>query len=97
MEDSLFNGAQHLQKGLISHLQVHGMSDDFLNVHGKNTVIFSRRTDTSQTRIDYIFSNSKSCIYFQYIPVIGLDHNAALAMYDIENQLVQKKILHFIG
>ena len=29
MEDSLFNGAQHLQKGLISHLQVHGMSDDF--------------------------------------------------------------------
>ena len=91
MEDSLYNGAQHLQKALISHLQVQGLSDDFLNVHGNNAIMFSRRTENSETRIDYIFSNSKACIYFQYLSVTGLDHSAALAMYEIDVNVVKEQ------
>ena len=61
------------------------MSDDFINLHGVDVRMFSRITNTSSTRIDYIFSNSKACIYFQYIDMLaGLDHKVALAKYDIE-------------
>ena len=91
-EDSLYNSSQHLQKGLISHLQVQGLSDDFLNVHGRNVIMYSRITATSKTRIDYIFSNTSSCNYFQYLPVAGLDHCAALARYDINFEIVKEVI-----
>ena len=60
------------------------MSDDFLNVHGRETIMFSRVTETSSTRIDYVFSNSNSCNYFQYLNMRGLDHYAILARYDIK-------------
>ena len=84
LEDSLHNSSQHLQAGLVKHIQVHGLSDDFLNVHGKDTIMYSRVTNTSKTRIDYIFSNTKACSYFQYIDMnLGLDHRAAFARYDI--------------
>ena len=83
--DSLHNSSQHLQPALVKHLNIHGMSDDFINVHGGDVRMFSRITNTSSTRIDYIFSNSKACIYFQYIDMLaGLDHKVALAKYDIE-------------
>ena len=91
-EDSLYNSSQHLQKGLISHLQVQGLSDNFLNVHGRNVIMYSRITATSKTRIDYIFSNTSSCNYFQYLPVAGLDHCAALARYDINFEIVKEVI-----
>ena len=83
LQDSLYNGGQHLQSGLVHHLQIYGLSDDFLNVHGKETVMYSRVTEISKTRIDYIFSNSQSCIYFQYLSVNGLDHCASLARYEM--------------
>ena len=86
--DSLNNSVQHLQPGLVKHLQIQGLSDDFLNVHGNNAVIYSRITTVSKTRIDYIFSNTSKCSYFQYIDMnLGLDHCAALASYDISLSL----------
>ena len=39
--DSLHNSAQHLQPGLIKHMQIHGLSDDFLNIHG-DIIMYSR-------------------------------------------------------
>ena len=91
--DSLNNSVQHLQPGLIKHLQIQGLSDDFLNVHGNNVVMYSRITPISKTRIDYIFSNSSKCSYFQYIDMnLGLDHCAALARYDISLSLKKEFI-----
>ena len=55
LEDSLYNSSQHLQAGLVKHIQVNGLSDDFINVHGKDTIMYSRVTNTSKTRIDYMF------------------------------------------
>ena len=82
--DSLHNSAQHLQPGLIKHMQIHGLKDDFIEVHGNETVMYSRITTTSKTRIDYVLSNTSSCTYFQYIDMmLGLDHRAIIARYDI--------------
>ena len=81
--DSLHNGKQHLQPALVKHMQIHGLKDDFLNVHGDETVMFSRITNTSKTRIDYALSNTKDCSYFQYLDMTGLDHRAIFVKYDI--------------
>ena len=62
--DSLHNRVQHLQPALIKHMKIHGLSDDFLNVHG-DIIMYSRITNVSRTRIDYILRNSKACYYFQ--------------------------------
>ena len=81
--DSLNNSGQHLQPGLIKHLNVNGLSDDFVKIHG-DLVMYSRITNISKTRIDYIFSNSNLCSYFQYVDMLeGLDHKVAIARYDI--------------
>ena len=81
--DSLHNPGQHLQPALLKHMKIHGLSDDFLKVHG-DIVMYSRITNTSSTRIDYILSNSNACFYFQYIDMLaGLDHKVAIGMYDI--------------
>ena len=91
--DSLHNSAQHLQSGLVKHMKIHGLKDDFISVHGEDTVMYSRITATSKTRIDYILSNSNSCSYFQYIDMqLGLDHCAIFARYDISIS-VRKKII----
>ena len=83
VSDSLHNGGQHLQPGLIKHMQIHGLSDDFINVHG-DIIMYSRITNISSTRIDYILSNTNACSYFQYVDMIaGLDHRVAVARYDI--------------
>ena len=82
--DSLHNRVQHLQPALIKHMKIHGLSDDFLNVHG-DIIMYSRITNVSRTRIDYILSNSKACYYFQYIDMLaGLDHKVAIGKYDIQ-------------
>ena len=91
--DSLHNSVQHLQSGLVKHMKIHGLKDDFISVHGEDTVMYSRITATSKTRIDYILSNSNSCSYFQYIDMqLGLDHCAIFARYDISIS-VRKKII----
>ena len=83
-EDSLHNSGQHMQAGLVKHMQIHGLSDDFLNVHGDDAIMYSRITNTSKTRIDYILSNTNACSYFQYVDMLaGLDHCAVIARYDI--------------
>ena len=88
--DSMNNSAQHLQPGLVKHMQIHGLSDDFLNVHGQDFVMYSRITNRSKTRIDYILSNSKLCSYFQYVnPDLGLDHSAVVARFDIPLSVVR--------
>ena len=33
--DSLNNSDQHMQPGLVKHLQIHGLGDDYLKVHGQ--------------------------------------------------------------
>ena len=68
------------------------LTEYFLNVHGIDTIMYSRRTATSQTRIDYIFSNTGSCVYFQYIPVVGLDHVAALARYEVDFDVTYDRV-----
>ena len=65
----------------------------FLSVHGEDTVMYSRITETSKTRIDYILRNSNSCSYFQYIDMqLGLDHCAIFARYDISISFRKKFI-----
>ena len=87
LSDSLNNGNQHLQPGLVKHMQIHGLSDDFVNVHG-DVRMFSRITASSSTRIDFILSNSNACIYFQYVDMnAGLDHKVVLARYEISISL----------
>ena len=84
-KDSLNNSQQHLQPGLIKHMQIHGLKDDFLQFHGQDVVMFSRITPQSRTRIDYVLSNSKKCTYFQYLDMgLGLDHRSMFVKYDIE-------------
>ena len=73
-------------------MQVQGLSDDFLNVHGKDTVMYSRVTDISKTRIDYIFSNTRSCVYFQYLAIEGLDHCIALGRYDVTVSITKDRV-----
>ena len=93
MEDSLYNGGQHLQAGLIKHMKINGLFDDFLNVHGNDAIMYSRITNTSKTRIDYILSNSKACSYFQYVDMLaGLDHKVVIARYDIPISIVKESI-----
>ena len=84
LADSLNNSAQHIQPGLIKHMQIHGLSDEFLNIHGPDSVMYSRITNRSKTRIDFIMSNSNLCSYFQYVnPDLGLDHAVVVARFDI--------------
>ena len=86
--DSLNNSVQHMQPGFIKHIQIQGLQDDFLKVHGLNAIMYSRITQISKTRIDYILSNTNKCSYFQYIDMnLGLDHSAVLARYDIQLSL----------
>ena len=33
--------------------------------------------------INYIFSNSNDVIYFQYVPIVGIDHRMIVARYNI--------------
>ena len=81
-----------MQQGLINHLQVQGLSDDFLKVHGNDAIMYSRVTEISKTRIDYIFSNTGSCVYFQYLAVQGLDHRVALGKYDVPVRMKKEHI-----
>ena len=90
--DSLNNSRQHLQPALIKHMSIHGLSDDFTNVHGSETVMFSRISNVSKSRIDYLLSNTKQCSYFQYLDMKGLDHRAILARYDIPLIASKEKI-----
>ena len=65
-------------------MKTQGLSDDFLNVHG-DIIMYSRITNRSSTRIDYILSNSKACYYFQYIDMqAGIDHKVAIGKYAIQ-------------
>ena len=92
-EDSLNNPVQHMQQGLISHLKIHGLNDGFTQVHGEQTIMYSRVTNRSATRIDYIFSNSKNCSSFEYIDAgLGYDHKAVVANYDIE-MVIEKSFI----
>ena len=91
--DSLYNNAQHLQPGLIKHMQINGLSDEYLNIHGQDAIMYSRKTQVSKTRIDYVLSNTGKCSYFQYIDMnLGLDHCAMFARFDIAMS-VQKEFI----
>ena len=93
MEDSLNNGGQHLQAGLVAHLRTNGLKDDFLEVNGKNAVEYSRVTSKSKTRIDYIFSNTNVCLKLDYIETgLHFDHKAVIGEYDIDLMMEKEKI-----
>ena len=76
----------HVQAGLIAQIELFGLKDELLRKNGNNIKgIYSRVTNVSKTRIDYIFSNSEMCTDFKYIDTdfLNLDHKAVLADYDI--------------
>merc|ERR1712030_210585 len=91
--DSLHNSSQHIQPALIKHMQIHGLKDDFISVHGNDVKMYSRITNISSTRIDYILSNSNACSYFQYVDMLaGLDHKVAIAKYEISIEICKEYI-----
>ena len=74
-------------------MEIHGLSDDFINVHGQDQIMFSRITQNSSTRIDYVLSNTDKCTYFQYFDMgLGLDYRSVFAKYDVE-LLVKKEFI----
>ena len=86
-QDSLNNPEQHIQQGLIAHLRVHGLKDGFIQVHGESKIEYSRETNRSATRIDFIFSNSNDCFFFKYFDTqLGYDHKAVIGIYNIDLQ-----------
>ena len=102
--DSLHNPEQHLQPGLISHMKIHGLKDGFCQVHGEKAIAYSRVTNRSSTRIDYILSNSNDCSYFEYYDINqgidhyggkDFDHKMTFGRYDIDigtrNNFIPKK------
>ena len=91
-EDSVNNPGQCLQQGLIKHLKINGLKDSFLVCHGVDKIEFSRVTNISATRIDYIFSNLKDCKRFEYLKLRGLDHKAGIAFFDIEFERDKEQI-----
>ena len=91
--DSLHNPEQHLQPGLLSHMKIHGLKDGFCQVHGENAIAYSRVTNRSSTRIDYILSNLNDCSYFEYEDINqGFDHKMTIGRYDIEISTEKKFI-----
>ena len=93
MKDSLNNAGQHIQQGLISHLKIHGLKDGWVQVHGEGQTVYSRITNRSSTRIDFIFSNANTCTHFEYIDTgLGLDHKAVFGRYDIEIKKTKENI-----
>ena len=53
LEDSLYNPGQHLQQGLVLHLKLNGLKDDFLVLNGPQVIEYSRVTNRSRTRIGH--------------------------------------------
>ena len=94
LEDSLNNSAQHLQKDLVKHFQVFGLKDEYVRLHGKDRpVSFSRITNRSKTRIDFIASNSAKCIEFKYKELgDGFDHKMGVAIYDIDMEIDRENV-----
>ena len=54
--------------------------------------MYSRVTETSKTRIDYIFSNTNSCVYFQYLSVERLDHCIVLSRYELNFKVNKERV-----
>ena len=98
-EDSLYNPEQHLQHSLVKHMKINGLQDDYIAVKGNSSRIYSRETNKSKTRIDYILSNSKKCETFEYEDLkMGFDHKMAVAKYTIEviiqKQRITRELFH---
>ena len=92
-EDSLNNAGQHMQPGLISHLKIHGLKDGWVQINGEGLIVYSRITNISSTRIDYIFSNSNTCTNFEYINTgLGFDHKAVFGGYNIELKTTKERL-----
>ena len=71
---------------MIAQLELFSLKDELLRKKGKHVKgIYSRVTNVSKTRIDFIFSNSEKCIDFKYIDtdLLNLDHKAIFAEYDV--------------
>ena len=84
----------HVQQGLLGHMECFGLKDELLNLKGVGIQgIYSRITNVSKTRIDFIMSNTGMCTDFQYLNTefLGLDHKAALATYNINLEECNKE------
>ena len=92
--DSENNPRQHMQEGLIKQLQIFGLKDEYIRLHGNDRpVSFSRVTRLSKTRIDIIASNSDKCMEFYYVDIgPGFDHKMAVAKYDLD-LIVEKEYI----
>ena len=94
----------HVQSGLLAQMECFGLKDELLTIKGNDVQgIYSRVTNVSKTRIDFILSNTNLCTQFEYLDTdfLGLDHKAALATYNIklgkENKEKIPKHLYFSG
>ena len=68
-------------------MDLFGLRDELLRLEGKDVQgIYSRVTNVSKTRIDFIMSNTDLCTDFRYIDTdfLNLDHKAAFANYSID-------------
>ena len=77
----------HVQAGLNAQMDLFGLRDELLRLEGKDVQgIYSRVTNVSKTRIDFIMSNTDLCTDFRYIDTdfLNLDHKAAFANYSID-------------
>jgi exonuclease III len=77
----------HVQSGLNAQMELFGLRDELLRLKGNGVQgIYSRVTNVSKTRIDFIMSNTDLCTEFQYIDTdfLNLDHKAAFANYCID-------------
>ena len=92
--DSENNQGQHLQKALVNHFRVYGMTDEYIRLHGNERPIsFSRISRNSKTRIDFIASNCDKCTEFSYNDIgQGFDHKMGVAKYDVDLMNVRHHI-----
>ena len=77
----------HVQAGLNAQMELFGLRDELLRLKGNDVQgIYSRVTNVSKTRIDFIMSNTDLCTEFQYIDTdfLNLDHKASFANYSID-------------
>ena len=91
-QDSLNNPDAHLQPGLVKFMKAYDLLDDFLSLHGGVTDVFSRVTMRSKTRIDFILSNTKKCVKFEYVSFPFLDHKMIHSEYSIQLSFQSNKI-----
>ena len=92
MVDSRNNSQVHIQPALCQFIKNFSLDDDFVRLN-PNKNVFSRETNKSATRIDFILSNAKNlCQQVFYHQIQTLDHKAVIGYYNINFKFDRVKI-----